>query len=130
MSSFLTGMPLRTGNYERDLQELYTWACKLIVELRSLLYSLDAQNVKEARSVLASRISGVLRESQIPTMTTIKVSDGADNGIRFVNSNSDVLASIYYDGDNKKLVFDSTEAIYLDSNGAVRVNGDDGVTEA
>lgn len=130
MSSFLTGMPLRTGNYERDLQELYTWACKLIVELRSLLYSLDAQNVKEARSVLASGISGVLRESQIPNMTTIKVSDGADNGIRFVNSNLDVLASIYYDSDNEKLVIDSTKAIHLDSNGAVRVNGDDIKTEA
>lgn len=104
MSSFLSGMPMYTGETERDIKELNTWACKLVTELRTLLYSLDTQNVTEARKVKASGISGKLNKNQIPCLDTISVKCGTENGIRFVDDDLNTVASIYYDNDNEKVV--------------------------
>lgn len=67
MAAFKTASPSPpTGNAEADIQSLYTTLYSLIFELRTLLHSLDAQNVLRAKTVRADGIMGTISADKLP----------------------------------------------------------------
>lgn len=50
MPNFTTGYPKRTGNREKDIENLNDWAVSLIDELKFLLANLDECNISEQYS--------------------------------------------------------------------------------
>lgn len=93
MALLTSGMPYQSGETERDIRELYSWASRLTTELRALLCNLDGQNVIEARSVKASGIKGMISASQLPQMTYCNI--GMGEGVNFLNDDGETVASIY-----------------------------------
>lgn len=113
MAVFTTTMPQLAGNAADDTAALRSWACKLISELRCVLYSLDKENVKIAGSVMAEDIIGVIGEEKLPDIPANKlygraelVEVNGENGILFnvidESGNEEFAAEIYYQPDGEK----------------------------
>ena len=126
MAVFTTAMPRLTGDAAEDTAELRAWACRLISELRCVLYSLDKENVKIAGSVMAEDIVGVIGEEKLPDIpadklvgTADSVEVNAENGVVFIitdeKGNKEAVASLYYksEGGAKGLHIDSLNNIYV-----------------
>lgn len=145
MAVFSTVMPPDSGDDIENIAQLRAWACKLVGELRSLIYALDEQNVlrsREALKVMASGIEGVLAEGQIPDIDISKVKGnrpycivepGTDmySGFTIAQSNDDdelsELAHIYYDENSQSLVLYSVGNITVASTGVTRLVADGGI---
>lgn len=113
MAVFTTTMPQLAGNAAADTIALRSWACRLISELRCVLYSLDKENVKMAGSVMAEDIIGVIGEDKLPEISVNKLYGRAElievngeNGILFnvtnENGKEELAAEIYYQPDGEK----------------------------
>ncbi|MDO5398134.1 MAG: hypothetical protein Q4G33_09390 [bacterium] len=114
MAVFTTAMPGHSGDTKADVAELQAWARRLVSELRTVLYSLDRENVTAAGSVRAEDITGALSGEKLAEVPAEKISGiapavevNAGNGIVFRLSDEDgsSAAAIYYksDGENSGL---------------------------
>lgn len=120
-----------------DAQSLRSWACRLLSELRSLLYALDSSNVLEARSVNAAGIRGIISQEQLGDIDISKISGdrayvnvmpGTQNGVAFFEKEGtqDVAARIYYkhEGSEPGLHIDGgIKSIYIDTESSIHING-------
>lgn len=113
MAVFTACMPGVTGDTKTDVAELQAWARRLVSELRTVLYSLDKDNVIAAGSVNAADITGILKENNLPDISAEKlygtaeaVEVEAENGIvlKLVDDdgNESSAARIYYRSDGEK----------------------------
>lgn len=79
MPNLTTGFPKKTGNIEKDYDNLYSWAISLIDELKTILCNLDSGNVSEAGSVKAQNIDvsqAKIKDAQIKSLTADKLTAG------------------------------------------------------
>lgn len=95
MAAFKAAMPTPpTGNTSADISSLYISLYSLITELRSLMYTLDGQNVP---AIPASSINGTLSEAQMPEVIGgIGLNGG---GLSFYNDTDTEVGNIYADTD-------------------------------
>lgn len=108
MSAFTTPMPQRTGNPETDINALYAWATAITAELRTMLYSLDAMNIK---NVNARSVSGRLEEYQLPeSLSRLDITEGS---ITITASDGTNQAEIYCDSSNNLCINASHGAVYI-----------------
>lgn len=128
MAVFTSTMPSITGDGEHDIEQLRAWACRLVCELRAVLYSLDRENVVSAASVRAEDIIGVLNEEQLPELPASKLWGTADllevnaqNGVVFRciddEGNSEFAAEIYYEKSG------SAPGLHINCNEDIYING-------
>ena len=110
MAAFKTAMPTPpTGNINTDISSLYTSLYSLITELRSLMYTLDGQNVP---AIPASSISGTLSEAQMPDVFGSIGLNGS--GILFYNDTDNKVGNIYADNNGN---------LRININGKLYING-------
>ena len=108
MSAFTTPMPQRTGNPEADINALYSWATAITTELRTMLYSLDAMNIK---NVSARSVSGRLEEYQLPeSLSRLDISEGS---ITITDSEGTNQAEIYCDSSGNLCINAPYGAVYI-----------------
>lgn len=95
MAAFKAAMPTPpTGNINTDISNLYISLYSLITELRSLMYTLDGQNVP---AIPASSINGTLSEAQMPEVIGgIGLNGG---GLSFYNDTDNEVGNICADTD-------------------------------
>lgn len=103
MAVFTSSMPGMTGDTNADIAELQSWARRLVSELRTVLYSLDTDNVLAASSVKAENISGTLNGEMLSSVPADKLSGiapaievDAGNGIVFTDASGHTVARIFY----------------------------------
>ena len=123
MAVFTAPMPESDSNPLAEIAALRAWAFMLISQLRTVLYSLDGENIK---SVRAESVKGILNESSLPELPADKLYGTADfleveaqNGITLKlidgNGNSSYAAEIYYQpsGDKPGLHINSEQGVYI-----------------
>lgn len=129
MPNLTTGLPVRTGDIEKDYNNLYDAFVSLVDELKAVLCNLDTGNVSEAAKVDAQNIDcskAKIKDAQIKSLTADKLTAGTiDAGVVTVAGQGARGASVEIEGDSIQM---------WDKNNKLRIAigsiiGDDGEEE-
>lgn len=122
MPNLTTSFPKQTGDSEKDIKRLYSWAVSLTDELKALLCNLDSGNVTEAAKVQASNIDcskAKIKDAQVQSMTADKLTAGTiDAGeINVININADNINTGHLSTDDVEIGAES-------ETGKVQISGE------
>lgn len=115
MANLTSALPRRTGDLERDYNNLYSWATSLVDELKAILCNLDSGNVTEAAAVKAQNIDvsqAKIKDAQIKSLTADKLTAGTIDTGEITISNKDSSNSV---------VLDAKSMVFTDENGVKRI---------
>jgi len=98
MANLTINLPQQTGEVEHDFNELFSWANRLVAELRTLIHTLDSSNI---RSLSAEKLAGVISAARIGGTAHGIFIDA--EGVSITDEDADADARIYMAGGSLRI---------------------------
>jgi len=109
MANLTITLPHQTRDIEHDFNELFSWANRLVAELRTLVHTLDSSNI---RSLSSDRLTGMIDASRVGG-TAREVNVDSSGGVTLTDE----------DGNTAALISCTNGDLHIDAVGDVYING-------